>query len=296
MSLQTTTQNPFPSKRCEVFNRIAAGAVAGAASAIVAQPFDLVKTRTQLATPSKPILTIFKEIMHSRGVIGFYDGLPPSVMAATVHRTAKFSVHATSSKALEGTVTNPIVKDAISGGIAGIAQGSIAAPFELVKVQRMKSNTPYSSSNAAYESITQHIGVKGLTKGFAASVARDVIWNTVYFSLTPVIQKQINHLRQEEKPSVSTQLLSGALGGSLGSLANCPIDVAKSMIQSNLEVESPRLLDQLGQLAKSGGVRALYKGLSAKLLSIAPAGAVMWFVNDKVKSFLDESNPCDWFY
>lgn len=292
MSVQTSTNNPTSVKpNCDLFNKFAAGAIAGATSAVIAQPFDRIKTSSHLTTPAKPIMRVLSEILQARGTIGLFDGMPASVTAATVHRTAKFSVQSMADDALKDRVGNIHIKNLLSGAAEGFAQGLCATPFEVVKVQVMKKDSKYTSSWEAYKSIRESQGLRGLTKGIDACIARDVIWNMGYFTIAPHIQTKVSELRGESIPSPSTQIISGAFGGMFSSLLNCPIDVAKSNIQAHNTGRN--LLEELGHIATHQGVKALYRGLSAKLLSITPAGAVMWTVNNAAKRYLDNSNPCE---
>jgi solute carrier family 25 2-oxodicarboxylate transporter 21 len=78
-------------------------------------------------------------------------------------------------------------------------------------------------------------------------------------------------------------LTAGFLGGVVGTTFNTPLDVVKSRIQSVAKAPGAKqkyawAWPSLGVVAKEEGLRALYKGYTAKILRFGPGGGVLLVV------------------
>lgn len=103
--------------------------------------------------------------------------------------------------------------------------------------------------------------------------------------------KRIGRKVQEldELPSYQT-LVIGGISGAMGPLSNAPIDTIKTRIQkSNVSTGSAwsRFTIVTTEIYKKEGFRAFYKGLTPRVLRVAPGQAVTFVVYEKVKSWLD---------
>jgi solute carrier family 25 citrate transporter 1 len=75
----------------------------------------------------------------------------------------------------------------------------------------------------------------------------------------------------------------------LGPLSNAPIDTIKTRIQRSSATGSgwERFKIVTSEIMAKEGPRAFYKGLTPRLLRVAPGQAVTFMVYEKVKSWLD---------
>merc|ERR1712070_1255637 len=72
-------------------------------------------------------------------------------------------------------------------------------------------------------------------------------------------------------------LITGAVAGAVGPIANCPMDVIKTRLQCQGVNEAPRYtgtMNAFTTILKEEGPAALYKGLSIRLLRTAPGQAI----------------------
>ena len=76
---------------------------------------------------------------------------------------------------------------------------------------------------------------------------------------------------------------------SVGPLSNAPIDTIKTRIQKSSATGSgwERFKVVTTEIMSKEGPRAFYKGLTPRLLRVAPGQAVTFMVYEKVKSWLD---------
>jgi solute carrier family 25 2-oxodicarboxylate transporter 21 len=94
----------------------------------------------------------------------------------------------------------------------------------------------------------------------------------------------------DKKGQIFNDIISGSVGGTVGTILNTPLDVVKSRIQN-----SPRVPGQvpkynwafpaLGTVMKEEGFGALYKGFLPKVLRLGPGGGILLVVFTGVMDF-----------
>lgn len=90
---------------------------------------------------------------------------------------------------------------------------------------------------------------------------------------------------QSKSEELSNNLISGTVGGAVGTVLNTPMDVVKSRIQGTAATAKPKYswtFPSMALIAKEEGVSALYKGFAPKVLRLAPGGGVLLLVVDVV--------------
>lgn len=92
----------------------------------------------------------------------------------------------------------------------------------------------------------------------------------------------------DELPSYQ-HLILGGVSGAVGPLSNAPIDTIKTRIQKSSAPGSgyERLKFVTSEIMRKEGFRAFYKGLTPRLLRVAPGQAVTFMVYEKVRSWID---------
>ena len=76
----------------------------------------------------------------------------------------------------------------------------------------------------------------------------------------------------------------------IGPLSNAPIDTIKTRIQKSTAPGSgyERFKTVTSEIMKKEGFLAFYKGLTPRLLRVAPGQAVTFMVYEKVRALLDQ--------
>lgn len=92
----------------------------------------------------------------------------------------------------------------------------------------------------------------------------------------------------EELPSYQ-HLILGGISGAMGPLSNAPIDTIKTRIQKSSASGKgwERFKSVTMEIYTKEGMGAFYKGLTPRVLRVAPGQAVTFMVYEKVKSWLD---------
>lgn len=179
----------------------------------------------------------------------------------------------------------------LTGATAGATESFVVVPFELVKI-RLQDKAQASKYNGMMDCVTKIIKNEGpltLYQGLESTMWRHILWNAGYFGSI----FQVRSLMPEAKDKTSkitNDLISGAIGGTIGTILNTPMDVVKSRIQNSAKVagQTPKYnwaWPALGTVMKEEGFAALYKGFLPKVLRLGPGGGILLVVFTGVMDF-----------
>lgn len=175
------------------------GAVAGAAGAVAAYPFDYIKSQMQAKESSSDSSTAgltetsnssshrqwengyeaFIDIVSERGPLQLYKGVGVQVAGIAPEKGIKLGVNDVLTTAFQ-TANNgafPLWCQVISGATAGACQVLASSPLEVLKVG-------LQTSERDLQQVWSDIGgFGGLFRGAEACIARDVLFTAVCFPL-----------------------------------------------------------------------------------------------------------------
>jgi solute carrier family 25 2-oxodicarboxylate transporter 21 len=188
----------------------------------------------------------------------------------------------------------------LAGSSAGAVEAVVVNPFELVKVQLQDPSVAsrYSSVTRCVAQIVRSEGLFVLYQGFESTLWRHVVWNAGYFGSIFKVKAALPTPTTELEQTM-TNFFTGAIGGSLGTLLNTPLDVVKTRIQAATRANSGGggaaakynwAFPALVTVAREEGVRGLYKGLTAKLLRFCPGGGILLAAHSQILKLFEASN------
>ena len=101
-----------------------------------------------------------------------------------------------------------------------------------------------------------------------------------------------------ELPSWQTLIL-GLISGAMGPFSNAPIDTIKTRIQKASKVEGETAMSRIANVAsdmwKKEGVSSFYKGITPRVLRVAPGQAIVFTVFEKAKPMVEKMKG-EYFY
>lgn len=179
----------------------------------------------------------------------------------------------------------------LTGASAGATEAFVVVPFELVKI-RMQDKAQagkYKSGIDALQKIIRQEGLLAMYQGLESTIWRHVLWNSGYFGCIFQV-KALLPPAQDKSQQVRNDLISGMIGGTVGTMLNTPMDVVKSRIQNSPRVAGgvPKYnwaWPALGIVFKEEGFSALYKGFLPKVLRLGPGGGILLVVFTGVVDF-----------
>ncbi|CAH1371204.1 unnamed protein product [Tenebrio molitor] len=285
--------------------QIGSGGSAGFVEVCIMHPLDLVKTRLQIQsgktlTKNDPkyysgIFDCFRKMYKYEGLTSFWKGIIPPILAETPKRAVKFFTFEQYKQLfLFGSPTPTPLTFSLAGLGAGVTEAILVNPFEVVKVT-LQANRATGKELPSTWVVTKDIvrsdglGFRGLNKGVTATIARNGVFNMIYFGfyhsvkgILPEFEDPVNEFFRK--------VGIGFVSGTLASCINIPFDVAKSRIQGPQpvpgQIKYRSTLNSVVIVYREEGFRALYKGLLPKVLRLGPGGAIMLVVYDYMHSFL----------
>jgi solute carrier family 25 2-oxodicarboxylate transporter 21 len=293
------TESPLP-----FYVNVAAGAMAGGTELLMMYPLDTVKTRLQMvneASVSKDITaakrqhssvlgTLF-DIAKREGPLRLYRGMLSPLMVEPVKRAAKFAYNEEFKK-LFYTPDAPLTRSAIvaAGFLTGASEALTIAPFELVKVRLQSASKvdAYLNTFHAFRSVWSHEGARGLLIGAPCAMARNGIWAAAYFAVIGEVRAVLPATADcSTSERTARNFVAGFVGSTIATTLNTPFDVLCSRQRDTLLRDLPtspyrHFLPGMALIARTEGVRALWKGYVAKIMRLAPGGGIMLVVFDLV--------------
>lgn len=179
----------------------------------------------------------------------------------------------------------------LTGASAGATEAIVVVPFELVKIrlQDRASAGKYNGMMDCVVKIVKNEGPFALYNGLESTMWRHILWNAGYFGCIFQIRSLLPKANNKSQ-QVRNDLISGATGGTIGTILNTPMDVVKSRIQNSPKVSGavPKYnwaWPALGTVMKEEGFSALYKGFVPKVLRLGPGGGILLVVFTGVMDF-----------
>ena len=293
----TTDAKPLP-----FIYQFAAGAIAGVSEILVMYPLDVVKTRVQLQTgPAVAgsdhytgMVDCFRKIIAKEGPGRLYRGITAPILMEAPKRATKFAANDEWGKVYRKAFGIDKMNQSLSiltGATAGATESFVVVPFELVKIrlQDKAQAGKYAGMVDCVAKTVKNEGLFALYNGLESTMWRHILWNAGYFGCIFQVRALLPKV-SDKKGQVTNDLISGAIGGTVGTMLNTPMDVVKSRIQN-----SPRIAGSvpkynwawpaLGTVMKEEGFGALYKGFLPKVLRLGPGGGILLVVFTGVMDF-----------
>lgn len=274
-----------------------AGLIAGVATVIIGHPFDTVKVKLQKHNTEvhgvkyRNGLHCAARILCNEGVRGLYRGATSSFIGMSFESSLLFGIYSQTKHSLQGKLQSSGPDSLViipSAAFSGAIISFVLCPTELVKcrmqVQGTDSLIPKSSAytgpvDCALKTLRTE-GVTGIFRGGTATFIRESLGNAVFFSVYENVRHSV-HLQlkgasREHKglADLGVGIISGGLGGVAFWSAVLPLDVAKTMIQTNPDAKYSRNPFHVLKLVyKQAGLRGCYAGLGPTIVRAFPANA-----------------------
>jgi len=200
-------------------------------------------------------------------------------------------------KAQAKAVSLHLLVGAISGGVSR----TVVAPLERVKIEYMLDSSKIAADGGVLGSLKRIIRTEGapaLFRGNSLNVLRIAPTKAVEFFVYDTYKarrlkmKQKDQIENEKENNNNTNNktaagdLSGGermIGGSVASMCGTALTHPIDTLRSRVSGTGMRLEVAWSELIKNEGPKALWKGLGANMIRVAPYGAINFFVYDYCK-------------
>ncbi|KAI0067571.1 mitochondrial carrier [Artomyces pyxidatus] len=194
------------------------------------------------------------------------------------------------------------------GGIflAGLGAGTteavmVVTPMEVVKIRlqaQMHSladplETPrYRNAGHAVYTIVREEGFSALYRGVTLTALRQATNQGANFTAYQELKK-LAHRFQPELTELPTyqHMIIGLISGAMGPFSNAPIDTIKTRLQKSSFPPGTSALSRIGSIAtemwRQEGSRSFYKGITPRVLRVAPGQAIVFAVYERVRKWIE---------
>jgi len=294
---------------------IIAGGIGGGCEALVCQPLDTIKVRMQLSrsgrapgTKPRGFLATGAYIVKRETPLALYKGLG-AVLAGIV---PKMAIRFASFEAYKGWLADENTGKTSIGNIfiAGLGAGTteavaVVTPMEVVKIrlqaQKHSLADPleaprYRNAGHAVYTIVREEGIAALYRGVSLTALRQATNQGVNFTAYQEIKKLAHRMQPDlvELPSYQHMVI-GLISGAMGPFSNAPIDTIKTRLQRATTVPGQTAFQRIFAISadmwKREGARSFYKGITPRVLRVAPGQAIVFAVYERVSTIVENINP-----
>lgn len=273
-----------------------AGAMAGIFVSTCLHPVDTIKTVVQSRHANqKSLLDISRSIISERGIKGLYRGISTNI-ASSAPISAVYTYTYESAK---GTLLPFFPKEhqslvhCLAGGCASLATSFIFTPSERIK-QQMQVGLQYQNCWNALIGIIEKGGLPSLYAGWRAVLCRNIPHSIIKFYTYESWKQLLSSVQLNGQTNTLVTLVSGGLAGSTAALFTTPFDVIKTRLQT----QNPGSINQqhgllctLKEIAKSEGLKGLFRGLTPRLFMYMTQGALFFASYESFKKLFSLEVP-----
>eukprot|EP00753_Platysulcus_tardus_P000051 PLAT10044.1.p1 GENE.PLAT10044.1~~PLAT10044.1.p1 ORF type:complete len:345 (+),score=137.18 PLAT10044.1:20-1054(+) len=313
---------------------VAAGTCGGFGQVFAGHPLDTMKVRLQTQPTENPLYDGLADCVRrtakEEGWRGFYKGVGSPLAGMAALNALQFGVlgrvrpmlATAEERELEALPELGIAREALAGGITGLAGTLVESPVEMVKSQLQaqvfreggeaaaaggaaaagaaaaaakRSGAPstggrelYKGSIDAAARIYRAHGLRGLYHGWSSTAMRSTPCCTFYYAVYSASRQRFagpdGDVRQ--LPTFLT-FIAGGLAGVAYWLITYPLDVVKSVVQADSVDPAQRryrgFFHAAKELYRTEGLARFTRGYSACLLRSFPANAACFLCYEQSK-------------
>lgn len=298
----------------DLISNLLGSATAGSFARTLCHPIDTCKAKLQSSELFKGLRDVTKTTFKAEGFRGFFPGLG----AVLVGGVPGVCIYITSYDACKNSLSKVKVLDdyefvtyLTSGMFAEALCCLFFVPVDVIKermqIQSNQYKNPYRNSADALKTILRQEGVRGIYKGYYATLSSFGPFSALYFLMYEESKKKIHSYRREQR-NVTKSLAATDLQSSsppplacldnllCSTTASCaaswltnPLDMAKLryQVQRNEDVtvtdgtssSSSRrpykgLIDVMRSVYMEHGFKGLWRGAGARVLFQSPSVAI----------------------
>lgn len=176
---------------------------------------------------------------------------------------------------------------------------SVTFVFVVVKQRMQMFNSPYRGVLDCVCAVWQKEGAAAFYRSYTTQLTMNVPFQAFHFMTYEYLQEILNPNRQYNP---SSHMLSGALAGAIAAAVTTPLDVCKTLLNTQESMALSSLSTgqgpsqgqgahrQISGLAHAfrtvyrlGGLRGFFKGVQARIIYQMPSTAISWSVYEFFK-------------
>ncbi|XP_019959604.1 mitoferrin-2-like isoform X1 [Paralichthys olivaceus] len=292
-----------------------AGAVAGIMEHCLMYPIDCVKTRMQSLHPEpgaryRNVMDALRQIVRTEGVWRPIRGVNVLAVGAGPAHALYFACYEKIKFSLSDAIhpgANSHFANGVAGCMATVLHDAMMNPAEVVKQRMQMFNSPYRSVLDCMGSLLRREGPAAFYRSYTTQLTMNVPFQALHFMTYEYLQELLNPHRQYNP---SSHVVSGALAGAVAAAVTTPLDVCKTLLNTQeaqaihvIQADAATAAGAVGAAAatapgsrhisglgeafrtvyRMGGMPAFFKGVQARVIYQMPSTAISWSVYEFFK-------------
>ncbi|CAH0052610.1 unnamed protein product [Clonostachys solani] len=293
-----------------------AGGGAGMMEALVCHPLDTIKVRMQLSrrarapgAPSRGFIRTGAEIVKKETPLGLYKGLGAVLTGIVPKMAIRFTSFESYKQWLADKETGVVSGSNIflAGLAAGVTEAvAVVTPMEVIKIRLQAQHhsmadpldvPKYRNAAHALYTVVKEEGFGALYRGVSLTALRQGSNQAVNFTAYTYFKEWLYNFQPQYEggnlPSYQTTLI-GLVSGAMGPLSNAPIDTIKTRLQKTPAEPGSSAWSRISRISaemfKQEGFHAFYKGITPRIMRVAPGQAVTFTVYEYLRAKLEKSS------
>ncbi|KAF3800745.1 Succinate/fumarate mitochondrial transporter [Colletotrichum gloeosporioides] len=298
-----------------------AGGGAGMMEALVCHPLDTIKVRMQLSrrarqpgAPKRGFIRTGVEIVKKETPLGLYKGLGAVLTGIVPKMAIRFTSFEGYKQMLADKKTGIVSGQAtfLAGLAAGVTEAvAVVTPMEVIKIRLQAQHhsmadpldiPKYRNAAHALYTVVKEEGFGALYRGVSLTALRQGSNQAVNFTAYSYFKEALKDYQPQyaggNLPSWQTTVI-GLVSGAMGPLSNAPIDTIKTRLQKTPAEFGTSAWSRIAKISsdmfnvrtrRQEGMHAFYKGITPRIMRVAPGQAVTFTVYEYLKEKLERSN------
>lgn len=136
-------------------------------------------------------------------------------------------------------------------------------------------NSPYKSVLDCMARTYRAEGLRAFYRSFVTQLAMNVPFQSVHFAVYEFCQRLTNPDGSYRPPA---HVVSGAAAGAVAAAVTTPLDVCKTLLNTQEGTKTKGLAQAVNIVYRLGGVAGFFKGVQARIMYTMPSTAICWLV------------------
>ncbi|KAH9524837.1 hypothetical protein Btru_028006 [Bulinus truncatus] len=268
-----------------------AGAAAGVMEHSVMYPVDCVKTRMQCLVPDpkadyRSVMDALNKIVRHEGIRNTVKGFSAMALGAGPAHALYFACYEKVKHVLSGGKQGNHIANGIAGCTATLLHDAIMNPADVVKQRMQIYNSPYQSTYSCFRDILRTEGAHAFYRSYTTQLTMNIPFQAMQFMTYEFMQDILN---KERNYDPKTHIVAGALAGAVAAGATMPLDVCKTLLNTQEQCARNHLTYINGMASafrtiyEFCGISGFFRGLTARVIYQIPSTAISWSVYEFFK-------------
>ncbi|ENN81934.1 mitoferrin-1 [Dendroctonus ponderosae] len=265
-----------------------AGAIAGIMEHCLMYPLDSVKTRMQslASTGSDGIVATLINMVKQEGLLRPIRGMGAMVFGAGPSHALYFSSYEYLKETFTEMVPSSKYNTLCYGGagcLSTLLHDGVMNPAEVVKQRMQMVNSPYRSIVSCLVNVYRKEGFAAFYRSYTTQLTMNVPFQSIHFMIYEFAQTVTN---KERTYNPAAHMASGALAGAVASAITTPLDVCKTLLNTQQTPQAAGLVQAMKLIYQLKGPAGYFRGMQARIMYQMPSTAICWSTYEFFKYLL----------